>query len=98
MKEIKMKDSKETAPKNKNQAPDIDIDPILTRIDELEERCNQLETSLNDTVTFDSLAVRLTGKKIVKKKTSQARIVTRREICLSCKNSGSSSSKRKSST
>ena len=66
-----MNDSKETAPKNKNQAPDIDIDPILTRLEELEERFNQLETSLKDTVTFDTLAARITGMKIVKKRRSK---------------------------
>ncbi len=92
-----MKDTKETVSKTKDQTPAIDIDSILKRIEELEERCNQLETTLKDTVTFDTLAARLTGKKTVKKKTSQARMVTRRESCLSCKNGGSSSGKRKSS-
>ena len=34
-----MNDSIETVAKNMDQAPAIDIDPILTRIDELEGRC-----------------------------------------------------------
>jgi hypothetical protein len=63
-----MNDSKETVAKIKNQAPAIDIDPILTRQEELEERCNQVETTLKDTVTFDAMAARLTGKKTVKKR------------------------------
>ncbi len=63
-----MNDSKETVAKIKNQAPAIDIDPILTRLEELEERCNQVETTLKDTVTFDAMAARLTGKKTVKKR------------------------------
>jgi len=66
-----MNDSKETATKNKDQAPDIDFDPILTRIEKLEERCTQIETSLKDTVTFDTLAARLTIKKTVKKRRSK---------------------------
>jgi hypothetical protein len=63
-----MNDSKETGTKSKDQAPAIDIDPILTRLEELEERCAQIETTLKGTVTFDALAAQLTGKKIVKKR------------------------------
>ena len=63
-----MTDSNETVTKSKNQAPVSEIDSILTRLEELEERCNQLETTLKDTVTFDALAARLTGKKVVKKR------------------------------
>jgi hypothetical protein len=62
-----MKDSKETQPKIKDPAPAIEIDSILKRLEELEGRCTQLETTLKDTVTFDTLAARLTGKKTVKK-------------------------------
>ena len=63
-----MNDSKQTVTKNKDQAQVNEIDPILTRLEELEERFNQLETSLKDTVTFDTLAARITGKKTVKKR------------------------------
>ena len=58
-----MNDSKETVTKNKDQAPVNEIDSILKRFEELEERCAQLETTLKDTVTFDTLAARITGKK-----------------------------------
>jgi hypothetical protein len=34
----------------------------------LEGRCTQLETTLKDTVTFDTLAARITGKKTIKKR------------------------------
>ncbi len=47
-----MNDSKENVSKNKNQAPAIDIDRIMTRLEELEERCTQIDTTLKDTVTF----------------------------------------------
>jgi hypothetical protein len=63
-----MNDSKENVTKNKNQEPTIQNDSILKRFEELEERCAQLETTLKDSVTFDSLAARLTGKKTVKKR------------------------------
>ena len=72
MKDIKMNDPKETVTKNKDLTPVIEIDSIVKRIEELEVCCTQLETTLEDTVTFDSLAVRLTGKKTVKKR--QAKI------------------------
>ena len=62
-----MKDSKETQPKIKDPAPVIEIDSILKRLEELEGRCTQIETTLKDTVTFDTLAARLTGQKTVKK-------------------------------
>jgi hypothetical protein len=62
-----MKDSKETQPKIKDPAPAIEIDSILKRLEELEGRCTQIETTLKDTVTFDTLAAQLTGKKSVKK-------------------------------
>ena len=61
-----MNDSKETAAQIKDQAPAIEIDSILKRLDELEGRCTQLVTFLEDTVTFDKLAARITGKKTVK--------------------------------
>jgi hypothetical protein len=67
-KEIKMRDSKETKAKMKDIAPGNEIDPILTRIEKLEELCTQLETTLKDTVTFDALAARITGKKTLKKR------------------------------
>ena len=63
-----MRDSKETISKSKDQAQAIEIDSILTRIEELEERSNQLETTLMDTVTFDALAARISGKKTVKRR------------------------------
>ena len=63
-----MNDSKETVTKNKDQAPAIDTDSVLNRLNELEERCTQLETTLKDIVTFDTLAVRLTGMKTVKRR------------------------------
>jgi hypothetical protein len=62
-----MSASRETVTKNKDQAPAIDTDSVLNRLNELEERCNQLETILKDTVTYDAPAARITGKKIVKK-------------------------------
>ena len=62
-----MKDSKETQPKIKDPAPAIEIDSILKRLEELEGRYTQIEITLKDTVTFDTLAVRITGKKTVKK-------------------------------
>jgi hypothetical protein len=65
MKEIKMSDSKETVTQIKDQAPAIDIDSILKRLEDLEGRCTQIETTLKDTVTFDTLATQLTGKKTV---------------------------------
>ena len=54
--------------KSRSSKTFIDINSILTRLEELEERCNQLETTLNDTVTFDTLAARITGKKTAKKR------------------------------
>jgi hypothetical protein len=63
-----MKDSKETQALIKDQEPTVEIDLILNRLEELEERCTQLETTLKDTVTFDTLAAQLTGKKTVKKR------------------------------
>ncbi len=63
-----MKDSKETLAKIEDPAPAIEIDLILNRLEELEGRCTQLETTLKDTVTFDTLAARLTSKKTVKKR------------------------------
>ena len=63
-----MRDSKETVAQIKDQSPAIDIDLILKRLEELEGRCTQIETTLKDTVTFETLAARLTGKKIVKKR------------------------------
>ena len=63
-----MNDSKETLAQIKDQEPAIEIDSILKRLEELEGRCTQLETTLNDTVTFDTLAARITGKKTVKKR------------------------------
>jgi hypothetical protein len=62
-----MSDSKETVAKNKVQAPAIEMNSILTHLEELEGRCTQLETNLKDTVTFDTLAARLTDKKTVKR-------------------------------
>ena len=63
-----MRDSKETKAKMKDIAPGNEIDPILTRIEQLEELCTQLETTLKDTVTFDTLAARISGKKTVKRR------------------------------
>jgi hypothetical protein len=63
-----MKDSKETVTRNKDQASAIEIDSILTRLEELEEWCTQIENTLKDTVTFDALAARITGKKTLKKR------------------------------
>ena len=62
-----MKDSKETAALIKDQAPTVEIDSILKRLEEAEDHYTQIETSLKDTVTFDTLAARLTGQKTVKK-------------------------------
>jgi hypothetical protein len=50
-----------------DSAATVDIDLILNRLDELEGRCIKLETTLKDTVTFDTLAARLTGQKTVKR-------------------------------
>jgi hypothetical protein len=63
-----MKDSKETVSKVKDPAQAIEIDSVMKRLEELEERYIQLETTLKDTVTFDTLAARLTGKKTVKQR------------------------------
>jgi hypothetical protein len=63
-----MNDSKETVAKSKDQAPAIDLNPILTRLEELEERCTQIENTLKGTVTFDKLAARISGKKTIKKR------------------------------
>jgi hypothetical protein len=52
----------------KDIAPGNEIDPILTRIEQLEELCTQLETTLKDTVTFDTLVARISGKKTVKRR------------------------------
>ncbi len=62
-----MKNSKETPAIIKDQAPSIGINLIVIRLEELEGRCTQLETTLKDAVTFDTLAARLTGQKTVKK-------------------------------
>ena len=51
-----MKDSKETTAKFEDKTPLIEIDSILKRLEELEGRYTQLETTLEDTVTFDTLA------------------------------------------
>jgi len=64
----KMNDSIETNAQMKNKAPAIEIDSILQRVEELEEQCTQLENTLKDTVTFDGLAARISGKKIIKKR------------------------------
>lgn len=40
----------------------------MNRLDMLKERCTQFETTLNDTVTLDDLAARITGKKTVKRR------------------------------
>lgn len=61
-----MRDSKENVAKN--QAPVNEIDSILKHLEELEECCNQLETTLKETVTFDTLAARISGKKTVKRR------------------------------
>ena len=63
-----MKKSSEIPDVIEDSAPTVDIDLILNRLDELEGRCTKLETILNDTVTFDTLAARITGKKTVKKR------------------------------
>ena len=61
-----MRDSKENVAKN--QAPVNEIDSILKRLEELEECCNQLETTHKETVTFDTLAARISGNKTVKRR------------------------------
>ena len=63
-----MKDSKETLAKIEDPAPVIEIDSILKRLEELEGRCTQIETTLKDTVTFETLVAQLTGKRVVKKR------------------------------
>jgi hypothetical protein len=63
-----MRDSKETKAKMKDIAPGNEIDLVMKRVEELEERCTQIETTLKDSVTYDALANRITGKKIVKKR------------------------------
>ena len=62
-----MKKSSEIPDVIEDSAPTVDIDLILNRLDELEGRCTKLETILKDTVTFDTLAARLTGQKTFKK-------------------------------
>jgi hypothetical protein len=63
-----MKDSKETRTIIKDPSPAIEIDSILKRLEELEGRCTQFETTLKDAVTFDALVARLAGKKTIKKR------------------------------
>ncbi len=62
-----MNDSKETVAQFRDQAPPIEIDSLLKRMEELEGRCTQLETTMKDTVIFDTLAARLSSKKTIKK-------------------------------
>jgi hypothetical protein len=62
-----MSDSKETPALIMDPTPTVEFDLILKRLEELEGRCTQIETTLKDTVTFDTLAAQLTGKKSVKK-------------------------------
>ena len=62
-----MNDSKEPRNVTKDPAPAIEIDSILKRLEKLEGRCTQLETSLKDTITFETRAARLTGQKTLKK-------------------------------
>lgn len=52
-----MTDSKEPVTQTKKQEPKIPIDSILKLLEELEDRCSQLEITLKDTVTFDTLAI-----------------------------------------
>jgi len=73
-----MKDSKETLAKIEDPAPVIEIDSILKRLEDLEGRCTQLETTLKDTVTFDTLTARLTVKKTAKKNRAK-RVLTPEE-------------------
>ena len=63
-----MKKSSEIPDVIEDSAPTVDTDSIMKRLEDVEERCTQLETSLKDTVTFDNLAVRLTEQKTVKKR------------------------------
>ncbi len=63
-----MSDSNETANKIQDPAPAIEIDFFLNRLEELEERCTQLETTIKNTVSFDALAARLTGQKTIKQR------------------------------
>ena len=63
-----MNDSKETVAQIKDQTPAFDTHSILKRLEELEGRCTQLETTLKDTVTFDTLAARITEKKSIKQR------------------------------
>ena len=66
-----MKDSMETQTKIKDQAQAIEINSILQHLEELEGHFTQLEITLKDTVTFDTLAARITGKKIAKKRSAK---------------------------
>jgi hypothetical protein len=63
-----LNDSKEAATHIKDQAPAIEANSILKRLEELELRCTQLETTMKDTATFDTLAARITGIKTVKRR------------------------------
>ena len=67
-KEITMNESKEIRTNNESPASANEIDLILIRLEELKGRCTQLETTLKDTVAFDMLVARLTGKETVQKK------------------------------
>jgi hypothetical protein len=40
----------------------------MKHVEELEERCTQIETTLKDSVTFDALGVRINGKKNVRRR------------------------------
>jgi hypothetical protein len=62
-----MKDSIETQASIKDQAPTVEIDLILKRVEELEVRFTQLETSLKETVSFDTLAATITNFSLVLK-------------------------------
>ncbi len=76
-----MKDSKETPTVIKDPEPAIDIDLFLKRLEELESRCTQLETTLEtalkETVTFENLVERLTGSD--KKSKTRKRTRVKRE-------------------
>jgi hypothetical protein len=63
-----MNKSKETLNQSKEPAPVIDLESLLRRVEELEVRCTQLETTLKEMVTFETLAERITGKKTTKKR------------------------------
>jgi hypothetical protein len=77
MKGKQVHSSEDTQSAAKETVPEVNTDLILKRLEELEDRCTQLETTLEtalkETVTFESLAAHLTDKKSKIRKRTRAK-------------------------